>query len=131
MTQGPDGFLRFADEDAVHRMLRADRPDAVFDGTGVVMYTSVDPRLIFPDDIRSLHTAQQARIAVVRINGQPNELLDALGASGFAPDQTNVVERFEVDLFTLPAGTSVQVNSHRGFVPHVYRESGLSPSPAN
>jgi len=116
---GQDGFLRFGDEDSVHRQLRADRLDAVFDGTGVLMYLSVDPRIIFPDDIRSLHTAAAARIAVVRFHDQPNELIDDLEKSGAAPSQTTQTGRFEVDLFTLPAGYSLQVNSHRGFVAHI------------
>ena len=119
MSEGPDGFLRFSDEDALDRMLRAEHLDGVFDGTGVFTYTSVDPRIIYPDDIRSLHSASQARIAVVRIGEQPNELLDDLEKSSATPYLVQRIGRYEVDLFTLPPGFSLAVNSHRGYVPHV------------
>jgi hypothetical protein len=46
MGEGPDGFMRFGDIDKIHRMLRSEQLDGVFDGTGVLMYTSVDPRRI-------------------------------------------------------------------------------------
>ncbi|MCU1292461.1 MAG: hypothetical protein JWP08_1311 [Bryobacterales bacterium] len=119
MGEGPDGFMRFGDVDEIHRMLRAAQVDGVFDGTGVIMYTSVDPRRIYPDDIRSLHSTNSTRIAIVRYSGNHNELLEDLGKNQVMPYFSKRVGPYDVFFLTLPAGFGLTVNSHRGFVPHV------------
>jgi len=119
MTQGPDGFLRFADLAAVHRLLSSEHLDGIFDGTGVLVYTAADPRIIYPDNVRGLRSLYDTHIAVVRFAGPVNDLLEAL-EKGIAPYQVKQFDRFEVDLFALPRGFEMQLTTpRRGFVPHV------------
>jgi hypothetical protein len=118
MTQGRDGFLRFADLAAVHRMLASQHSDGIFDGTGVLIYTAADPRIIFPDNVRGVRCPNDAHIAVVRFVGLSSDLMNAL-EKRVAPYEVKQFNRFEVDLFALPRGFELQLKPGPGFVPHV------------
>jgi hypothetical protein len=118
MTQGPDGFLRFADLAAVHRKLGSEHLDGIFDATGVFVYTAADPRIIYPDNVRGLRSPSDTHIAVVRFAGPPNDLVDAL-EKRIAPYEVQRFDRFEVDCFALPRGFEIQLTPRAGFVPHV------------
>ena len=118
MSRGPDGFLRFADLAAVHRMLGSEHLDGIFDGTGVLIYTAADPRIIYPDNVRGLRSPNDTHIAVVRFAALPNNLLNAL-EKRVAPYEVKQFNRFEVDVFALPHGFELQLNPRPGFVPHV------------
>jgi len=118
MALCPDGFVRFADVAAVHRVLRSEHSDGIFDGTGVFVYTAADPRIIYPDNVRGLRSPNNTRIAVVRFAGLPDELLNAL-EKRVAPYEVKQFNRFEVDFFALPRGFELQLKPRPGFVPHV------------
>jgi hypothetical protein len=118
MSRGPDGFLRFADLAAVHRLLGSEHLDGIFDGTGVLIYTAADPRIIYPDNVRGLRSPNDTHIAVVRFAALPNNLLNAL-EKRVAPYEVKQFNRFEVDVFALPRGFELQLTPRPGFVPHV------------
>ena len=118
MTRGPDGFLRFADLAAVHRLLGSAHTDGIFDATGVLIYTAADPRTIYPDNVRGLRSPKDTHIAVVRFAALPNDLLHAL-EERLAPYEVRQFNRFEVDFFALPRGFELQLKPRPGFVPHV------------
>jgi hypothetical protein len=118
MAMGQDGFLRFADLASVHRVLASAHSDGIFDGTGVLVYTAADPRIIYPDNVRGFRCPKDVHIAVVRFAALPSELLTAL-QQRVAPDRVQHFNRFEVDFFTLPRGFELQWKPRPGFVPHV------------
>jgi hypothetical protein len=119
MTQCPDGFLRYSDVAALHGALRSEHPDGIFDGAGVFVYTAADPRIIYPDNVRGLRSPSEARIAVVRFAGCPDELLTALEKS-VAPYSVQQFRRFEVDFFALPRGFELQSIAPNGYSPHAH-----------
>jgi hypothetical protein len=118
MSTGPDGYLRFADVAAIYRVLQSEQFDGVFDGTGVLMYTAVDARLIYPDNVREIRAERGARIAVVRYAAEPNKLLSGLEKQ-IGPEAVQRSGRYEVDLFTLPARFDLKLEPRPGFVPHI------------